>query len=496
VRKRLAAVVVAVLAFGCRKPQNVEETLYLAMDNDVLTVDPHQHDDSATRSVLCNVYDPLVRFDRQMRLVPALALSWENPTDLSWRFRLRPGVRFHDGSPLKAADVRYSLERALRSKAAQYLVSISRIEVVDDLTLELHTATPQPVLLNKLTLVDILPSGTPEPLRTAIGTGAYRVADYQKGTALTLEPNDAYWGGRPGIRKAVFKAIPLPAARVEALAKREIHLAREVSAKDRAGGEIPAHVRFLGNAGLVVRYLGVNFQVPGPLLDRNVRRAIFWAIDPREMVRESGVEGVPIDQLVPPSVFGYLARPESGRPRLDLAKNLLREAGFPEGLDATLDMPVGSGLRIAPILTKQLGRAGMRVTVRTMPWPELSARLEKRESPFYSLGWSCYGDASDLLDAMLHTRKGPSYGRSNFGNYSNPALDEAIERAGGILDPTARRTVLQEAMRMTIEDLPLIPLYHRQWTYGVDERLLFDLRQDGQVILSELAWAEGTAARR
>jgi len=462
-------------------------TLVLAMEQDVLTLDPHQHDDSVTHSVLSNVYESLVTFDPEMRLVPALAVGGSNPNDLTWRFRLRAGVRFHDGRPLTAADVRYSFERARRMRSAPYLVSIRRIDVLDELTLELGTAVPEPVLLNKLASVGIVPSGTPETIREPVGTGAYRFAGRAPGGDLRLVANEDFWGGRQAIREAVFRVLPDAAARTGALARGEIHLAREVTKSRLAVAGKRA--RLLSHPGLVVVVLGVHFGIESPLLERDVRQAIYWAIDPRELIERSGIDATPVDQVVPPSVFGYLPGGIGTRPRPERARELLRQAGVADGFEVSLEMADAYAKSVGPPLAEQLGRVGIRATVVGLDWSRLSSRLDRRESPFFSVGWSCNGDASHIFDAVLHTRDGGSYGISNFGAYGNPELDRVIERAGRILHPSLRLEALHEAMRIVLDDLPLIPLYNRRRTYGVDSRLRFVPRLNGQVLLREISWA-------
>jgi peptide/nickel transport system substrate-binding protein len=486
-RLRLGIVILAG-AFACCHGSRHPRTLVLAMDQDVLTLDPHQHDDSVTHSVLSNIFDPLVTFDPEMRIVPALAVGWSNPTDLTWRFRLRPGVRFHDGRLLSAFDVKYSLERARRMRSAPYLHAVDRIDVLDEATLELGTSAPEPVLLSKLASIGIVPAGSPETIVTPVGTGAYRVVDRVPGGALRLVANDTYWGGKLAIQEAVFRALPDATVRAAALERGEIHLARELTRSHLAGAR--KGVRFLSRPGLVVVVLGVNFRTGGPLLEREVRQAIYWAIDPRELIERSGVEAVPVDQVVPPSVFGFLPDRHGQRPRPEQARELLRRAGHADGFDVTLEMPEAFATNVGPALAEQLARVGIRTTVVGLDWSRLSARLDRQESPFFSVGWSCNGDAAHIFDAVLHTRDGRSYGVSNFGGYSNPGLDRAIERAGTILQPSQRLEILQEAMKISLEDLPLIPLFNRKRTYGVDERLRFFPRLNGQVLLREISWAE------
>lgn len=466
-------------------------TLPLAMEQDLLSLDPHRHDDSVTHSVLANVYEALVTFDREMRIVPALAEGWSNPTDYAWRFHLRHGVRFHDGRPLTAFDVKFSLERARRMKLAPYLLSVSRIDVVDEATLELGTTALEPVLLNKLASVGIVPAGTPEQVIRAIGTGPYRVVEYAPGDVLKVEANESYWGGAPQIREAEFRVYPDVLARAKALKAGEILFTRELKRSHLAGA--PEGVRFVSHPGLVVDVLGVNFRIPGPLLTREVRQAIYWALDPRELIERSGIDAVPADEIVPPSIFGFLPGRKEPRPQLARARELLRRAGHPDGFETTLEMSSAFAPSVGPVLEEQLARIGIRVAVVALDWARLSERLDRRESPFFSVGWSCNGDASHILDGLLHSRSEGSYGASNFGAYDNPELDRIIERAGKILQPAERLVALHEGMRISLEELPLIPLYNRKRTYGVDDRIRFLPRLNGQVLLREMSWSDSPA---
>ncbi len=458
------------------------------MEQDVRTLDPHRHDDSATHSVLANIYEPLVTFDREMGIVPALADGWGNPTELSWRFHIRPGTRFHDGRLLSAIDVKFSLERARRLKSAVWPRSISRIDVLDEATLELGTTVPEPVLLNELASVGIVPAGTQEELVQAVGTGPYRVVQHLPGRSLRVAANESYWGGKPPIREAEFRVFPDSEARARALMAGEIFLTRELKRSDLAGA--PRGVRFVSHPGLIVDVLGVNFRIPGPLLQKEVRQAIYLALDPGKLIERSGIEAVPADEIVPPSVFGFLPGQRELRPQLDRARELLRRAGFPQGIDVTLEMSSAFAPSVGPAIEEQLAEAGIRATVVGIDWARFSERLGRQESPFFSVGWSCNGEASHALNGLLHSRVEGRWGASNFGAYSNPDLDTIIERAGTILKPADRLGELHGAMRISIEELPLIPVYNRKRTYGVDDRVRFLPRLNGQVLLREISWAD------
>ena len=188
--KKLLIVLTAASLLWCHPVLN-GRPVYLAMEDDIITLDPFLHDDSITHSVLSNIYDALVSFDAEMQIVPALAISWENRDEKTWRFYLRPGVKFHDGRKLTSGDVKYSLERASKTKVGHYLSAVSRINIIDEMTLEIVTDKPAPVLLNKLCFISIIPADSPDPVTSPMGTGAYRFVRLCPGGRTVA-------GGQPG----------------------------------------------------------------------------------------------------------------------------------------------------------------------------------------------------------------------------------------------------------------------------------------------------------
>ena len=498
--KRFAALWLAgLLALSCGKAPRRD--VAVAMEDDIITLDPYLHDDSVTHSVLANIYDALVSFDREMRLEPALARRWENPDDLTWRFFLRSGVRFHDGRPLTAADVKFSLERARRGKLGHYLSAVRAVRAVDSLTVEVETFKPYPVLLNKLTFIAVMPEGAPEPVAAPVGTGAYRFLSYAPGADMALEADPGHWRGRPAIERAVFKVLPEDSQRMRALTEGQVDLIRDLDDRDREwlGGQ--PGIEVVSRPGLGVTLLGVNFVLPGPLRNRDVRSAVFWALDPAGLVLASGMDASPTNQLVSPYVVGYAPGDERARPDLERARQLLRRAGYGRGLRLTLEMSKTAADKVGAELRRQLSLVGVDLNVVGYDWPELSARLARHGSPFFLVGWSCSsGDASDLLDACLHSRDSLSRGSANWGGYGDPALDLLIERSGEVIDSRERIDLLHRAMGLAAEAAPLLPLYVRNRSYGRRAGLLFQPRQDGRIRLCDLRWspathANGTAGR-
>lgn len=483
----LAAAVVGTLS--CRAPRRNGAAFTLALEGELLTLDPHLKDESVTHTALFNIYDPLVAFDPQMRIVPALAASWENPDDLTWRFRIRPGVAFHHGAPLTAADVKYSLDRARSQSVGYYLGTVHDVKVIDDLTVDVVTRKPSPVLLNKLTFIAIVPRDYPNLSSKPSGTGAYRFVSRSQDGLLSLSASDASWAGPAAIRNVRMRFMPVAADRAAALARGDVALTRDITEADFDIGRPPAGITLAKSPSLMVGFMGVNFTRRSPLTSRAVREAIYWALDPAQLLAETKLDAIPSDQFVSPYIVGYLPPERARRPDRARAKKLLAGAGYARGVAVTLEVTTVAMAKSGPVIVRQLGQAGIRVILKPYEWPKLSERLNKRLSQFFLVGWGCNsGDASDLFDACLHSPDGQDYGQANWGGYRNPALDRLIEQGGSTIDNRRRIELMHQAMRIVSADLPLIPLYAKNRTYGFRDDIAFTPRQDGRIKLIEIGY--------
>lgn len=463
----------------------------MAMEGEIVTLDPHRHDDNITFSVLANIYDGLVQFDSKMSIVPALAQSWENPDSLTWVFHLRPGVKFHNGRMLTARDVVFSLERARDGQLRSYLATEAYLRAVDSLTVEIRTRQPSAVLLNKLTFIAIVPEGSPAAITFPIGTGPYRFVDYKRGQGIWLRSFDDCWAGRPAIGQAIIRFIPSTSQRIEALISHQVDLIREVFGRGRESLLRDTTVAVVEEMGLGVAMLGCDLKRPGPLRNRLVRQAIYWSIDAEEILKATNTSGIPANQFVSPLVVGYHNDLGSQwrHPQLDRARSALQRSGYRRPLHLDLDLLGNQPSTLGSIIVRQLAVVGIELHLRGYDWPTLSARIDSSRSPFFLASWSCSsGDASDFFESCLHTRDGSEYGACNWGRYSNPKLDRLIERCGRILDSKRRIADLQRCTMMACEDMPVIPLFVRKRTYGVCRSLAFVPRLDGRIRLSELAW--------
>lgn len=418
--RKITAVLLAGLLCSCIGPGNEGKILSLAMEDEIITLDPYLHDDSITHSILSNIYDPLVSFDKDMKVEPALANGWENPDDLTWRFYLRPGVYFHNGKALTARDVKYSLERARQGKVCHYLSTIKEIKVIDKFTLEIITNKPSPVLLNKLTFISIIPEGSENPILKPIGTGAYRFIRYQEGNFMELRANDKYWQGEPKIKKAIFKVISNERTRMQALLDDKVQLIRDIDMQMAGQNRNNPRVEFANSPGLGVSLLGINFKTKSPLSNKAVREAIYLAINPAGAAESSGWDALPVDQLVSSYIVGYNPDIASNRPNIKKAKKILTQAGYPSGFTVSLEMSQTAAVTTGKIVAEQLSKIGIEVKLIPMDWPDFSSRLYSRQIPFFLVGWACSsGDASDLFDACLHSNDDKNYGSANWGDYKN-----------------------------------------------------------------------------
>lgn len=484
----LLAAELAVPLAACRRPapRAPPQPLRIGMAAPILGVDPHLYNDFNTVSVLSNVFEGLTALDASLAVRPALAESWTSPDETTWRFVLRQGVTFHDGRALRVADVIASLERARRhprSQFASYLTLIENVKAVDATTVELTTARPNALLLNKLSFVHIVPSDAPDEIERPLGTGPYRL-EARSAREVALAAYEQHWAPAALERAVRIEAIPDSAARARRLVQGSLDLITDVASQDVLRLRTTPGVELSSLPSSSVDVLGMSPNAP-PFTDPRVRRAVSAALDRQELVDDMlGGLGQPASQLVSSSVFGF--DPGLGAPRqdLELARRLLAAARR-QGTSVTLALR--EGVRSAA-LERQLQAAGFHVRVEPQPWDALLLGLSRGAVPFsYATLVSDSGDASDIFDSTLHARDSArGYGDSNQIGYSNPRLDALIEEAGRTNELSPRRALLQECMRVALEDAVFVPVLVRNENYAARTDLIFRIRVDGRVLASEL----------
>ncbi|MEW6685232.1 MAG: ABC transporter substrate-binding protein [Candidatus Edwardsbacteria bacterium] len=487
------------LECGSKGKEDVSK-IVIGYKSDPLTLDPHLASEVLTISVQSNIFEGLVSFDRDMRIQPALAKSWENPDDLTWIFHLRQGVKFHDGSLLKASDVKFSLERAKTLPASAMkgnFVTVETIKAIDDWTIEIKTKGPCGLLLKLLIGVYIIPEGYAkergdEYLKEyPVGTGPYRFVEWMKNDYLCLKANEDYWGGISKVKEVIFKPIYDRKTAVDFFLQGKADIMNEIPPEEIGRVESQPNVYLLKKPGLIVRYLGMNLRKK-PFSDLRVRQAINLGIGKERIVKEILRERAYLaTQFVSPNVFGYNPEIEEVKYNPEKAKKLLQEAGYAKGFEISFDVP-SVREKLANEIAKDLAIIGIKVKLNLLSVDEFLKRVESKESQFFLLGSATvFGDASDFFDDAIHSFSSQrGYGIRNYGGYFNKKLDELIEESATLINETKRLKMLHQAMKMTVDELPRIPLYVEEDIYGVSKRIVWLPRNDLTIQAKEISLAK------
>lgn len=488
--RALALLGLALAACGPASPAARDSRpLRVALYHAPLSADPHLHAEYLSYSVAQNTYEGLTSLDGLLRVRPALAESWQSVDENTWLFRLREGVRFHDGRPLRVADVVYSLQRAQAPGTngyRSYLVGVKQVRALDEQTLEIVCARPNVVLLTKLAFVLIVPSGAPVIIKEPIGTGPYRARHLDGHDRVELRAFEDYWGEAPKQARVDLLAIADGTERARAFQAGEVDVALDLPPERAESLQSAPGGRVVAQPGLTMSYLLLNHRRP-PFADPRVRQALDLALDREALVaRELRGFGRPAHQLVSRSVFGFAAGVDPGTRNLVQARALLRQAGYPGGLDVELEHMAG---RRTDELRRQLAEAGLRVTAQPRPMLALAQRISRSETQL-SLHWLAFssGDASEVLDSMVHTPDPElGFGGDNLAGYSNREVDRLIEESAQSADMRLRRELLAQAMHLTMTDLDFVPLVVPDDLLGLRDQVAWQPRSDGRVLGIDLS---------
>jgi len=488
VRPPRASVAAVLLLAACSRARPARVAIQLPTD--IRSLDPNQSVEQVTDAVLVNVFEPLVGFDENLQIEPVLAESWEQASAERWRFRLRRGVRFHDGTPLTAGLVRDAL-LALQSnpqlEASQFLSPIREIAAPDDATLDIVTVEPRAILAS-LPLVYVAKPSEPGAFPPLQGTGPYRIERWEPGATVELSRWEGYRGALPAVRKAVFHPAPAGGPSLAEIEDGSADIVYDVAAERAATAAAGVHI--LRRPGLTVFYLGLDVakRADNPLADPRVRRALHLALDREELVREAwGGMAAVASQPVAPLVFGYNTSIAAPRRDTTQAVRLLAEAGYPRGFTTRLTVSQAR-LDLARLIKSQWHEVGVMLEIQSVPRSEVDRLAAAGRAPVYLLGWDCStGEAGEAYEFLLHTPD-DRYGRVNYGRYSNAALDRIAEANSAILDPLKRRRMLEDAAALVMDDLPMLPLFVSEEIYGVRDGIRFQPRADNQVRLAAISF--------
>jgi peptide/nickel transport system substrate-binding protein len=458
------------------------------------TMDPHAVASAYATRVTSQIFDSLLARDENFRIGPALAVSWTAPRPTVWRFKLRAGVKFHDGSPFRADDVVFSIERALAptSGVRFNLPNVTAARKVDDLTVDIVTASPTPILPNALTNFRIVSKAwcvkhkaeRPQNFqakedtysaRNAMGTGPYKLKEWTPDVKTVLVANPDYWGPRGNVQEAHYLVVGSAATRLAGLVSGEIDFVIDPALQDVERLEKVRGVKVVKGIGRSTQFLGFDMSRDkllhgeaggrNPFKDVRVRQAVRLAIDSEalqtKIMRNLGVAG---RALYSPAVEGYHPRFDKPPPYdPGRARALLKAAGYPDGFSVTLHCSAAQPSdALCQAVTNMLARVGIRVSYQALPFNNLLPKVTGRELSFYGLGWTPTTDAEGVLVPLVHTPNAAGDGEYNVGVYSNPAVDSLIDRARIEPDPARRVQLLAEAMGIVEEEAVYITLTYRR----------------------------------
>lgn len=471
--------------------------LAIAVGGAFTSMDPHYHDLSPNHALTQHVFDTLVTTDANARPQPGLALSWAALDERTWELKLRPGVRFTDGTPLTADDVVFTYSRIPNvagspANLAQYTRPAQRLEVVDPLTIRLHTAEPVPLMPMLLSAFAIISrkhgegAVTPDynSGKAAVGTGPYRLVSFTLGDRAVFQRNPDWWGPTQPWERVTYRLIANDSARVAALQAGDVDAIDAVPTRDVGRLQQDAKLAIQSRPGLRLIYLAVDANRPqtphvtdragnplpaNPLRDVRVRRALSLAIN-REGIRRQLMEGyaAPTGQLMPEGAVGH----DPGIPvppfAPEEARRLLAEAGFPDGFNLTAHGPNDRYVNddaILQALAQMWTRVGIRTQVQTYPASVFFSRGARDEYSISLNGWSSSTAEADTTLVNSVATPDPPRGRGSVvrhSRYSNPQVDALIDRALTTIDLAAREELYRQATRIAVQrDVSLIPIHHQ-----------------------------------
>jgi peptide/nickel transport system substrate-binding protein len=527
--RRLPAVralaLVAVVAFGALALPARSANLTIGLGTDVTALDPHYHNLTPNNNVAAHIFGYLVQRNEKSQLEPGLATEWKAIDPLTWEFKLRKGVKFHDSADFTAADVVASIERVPTvpnspSPFTAYTKQIKEMIVVDPLTIRFRTATPYPLMPSDMTQVAIVSKAAAKAStddfntgKAAIGTGPYKLVRYAKSDRIELARNDAYWGGKTAWEKVTLRLLPQDAARVAALLSGDVQVIENVPTTDVAGLRKDKRLTVFRTVADRLIYLHMDSDrdvspfvtdragkpMPkNPLKDPRVRKAISKAINRQAMV-EKVMEGeaIPAGQLVPDFLFGATKNLKAEPYDPAGAKKLLAEAGYPDGFGLTIHSPNNryvNDAKVAQAVAQMLARVGIDTKVVAMPSSTYFTQATELKFSFMLLGWSTgTGEASSSLKALLMTyNRDRGFGTANRGRYSNGKVDALTEDALATVDDVKREALLQRAAELAINDTGIVPVHFQVNLWGTRDGITYVPRTDENT----LAWKFQPGAKK
>jgi len=500
----LTAAVLAALAVAA--PVDAK-TFRFANDGDANSMDPHARNETFLLSFTHNIYEPLVRRDKQLKLEGALAQKWSNPKPTVWRFELRPNVKWHDGSPFTADDVVFTLQRANGegSNLRGHFSSFKEVRKIDDLTAEVETKYPDPVFVDKMAQVAIMSKAWSEKngatrsadltkkeenfaTRNAMGTGPFMLKSREPDVKTVLVKNPNWWD-KPehNLDDVEFSVIGNDATRVAALISGQVDMLYTVPPQDVNRINNTQGLRILQGPELRIVYLGFdqarpellesNIKGKNPFKDVRVRKAFYQAIDV-EAIKSRVMRGqsTPVALMVAPGVNGYVKSLDV-RPNYDVeaAKKLMTDAGYANGFEVGMDCPNDRYVKdeeICQAVVAMLARIGVKVNLNAQTRARYFAKIlgPGYNTSFYMLGWTpgATYDVHNVFEQLMQTRDSQRRkGEFNVGGWANARFSELADKIEQETDKEKRDAMIAEGHKIHTDDVGHIPLHQQAIVWAV-----------------------------
>jgi peptide/nickel transport system substrate-binding protein len=484
------------------------KTFKFANQGDALSMDPHSLNESLQLNFTANIYEPLVGRGKKLELVPALATDWKQTSPTVWRFNLRKGVQFHDGTPFTADDVIFSYNRARGdgSDVKTYVGEIKEIRKINDHAIDIVTNAPFPILPDVISLWMIMSKKWCEDNRAtqpvdkrkgientasfkANGTGPFRLRSRDPSVRTVLVRNLNYWDKtiETNIDEAIFTPIGNASTRVAALLSGEIDMMEPVPVQDAARIGAAPTLKVMQGPELRTIFLGMdqsrnellfsNVKGKNPFKDKRVRQAFYQAIDVNA-IQKAVMRGAsaPTGLMIAPGIKGF---PEDLNKRLpydpDAARKLLADAGYPQGFEIGMNCPNDRYVNdeeICKAAAAMLARVGVKVNLAAETKGTYFPKILSRNTSFYMLGWTPGSyDSHNPLFALMATPGAGGQGQFNLGTYSNARVDELTRQIAVETDVKKRGDMIREAMKIHQDDIGHIPLHQQALAWAMKKNV-------------------------
>ncbi|PKL76192.1 MAG: ABC transporter substrate-binding protein [Candidatus Melainabacteria bacterium HGW-Melainabacteria-1] len=476
---------------GCKvqAPVDPDKVIIFGKAKDAVTLDNADASDGESSAVLVNIYEPLLRFKREETLVePALAESYTvTPDKLTWTFKLRKGVTFHDGTPFDAAAVKFNYDRQMDAKNPWrfngkfeywhlFFGAVKSIEAPDSHTVIIRLSRADSTFLPNLALYTM---GISSPtaikkhgenyFKFPVGTGPYKFDRWVRNEKIKLRRFEDYWGAKPAIDVLIYKPVPDNAVRLLELETNSIHVLDGINPDDVPRIKKNPELNLITQPGLNVGYLAMNNDKP-PFNLQKVRLALNYAINKPALVKAffaDGQLGMPAINPMPPMVLGYNTQIQDYPYNPEKAKALLAEAGFPKGFETDLwAMPIARPYmpqphRIAEAIQSDLQKVGIKVKIVSFEWGTYLDKISNGEHTMALMGWiGDNGDPDNFLYTLFDRNNTVKGSAANYAFYKSEAVHQLLIKAQQVIDLDERAKLYEQAQVLIKQDAPWVPLFH------------------------------------